>query len=105
MAREKLLQDKCLTLLRGEGIYCLNLYGDGRSGKGKPDIIACIDGKFIAIELKVGNNDLRPDQLIHKRRIERSGGAHFTIRSVDELKTAIRSVRERKDKKNERKRC
>ena len=74
---EKKLQDKTIRYLRERGIYYLNLYGDGRSGKGKPDIIACIGGKFVAFELKVGANDMQADQVIHKRRIERSGGLHF----------------------------
>ena len=82
---EKKLQDKVVRYLKDRGIYCLNLYGDGRSGKGKPDIIACIKGKFVAMELKVGANNMQADQVIHKRRIERSGGLHYTPYSIDEV--------------------
>lgn len=82
---EKKLQDKVVRYLRDRGIYYLNLYGDGRSGKGKPDIIACIKGKFVALELKVGDNDMQADQVIHKRRIERSGGLHYTPYSLNEV--------------------
>lgn len=82
---EKKLQDKVVRYLRDRGIYYLNLYGDGRSGKGKPDIIACIKGKFVAFELKVGANDMQADQVIHKRRIERSGGLHYTPYSLNEV--------------------
>ena len=59
---EKKLQDNAIRFLRERGIYYLNLYGDGMSGKGKPDIIACINGRFVAFELKVGENDLQDDQ-------------------------------------------
>lgn len=90
---EKRLQDKAIRYLKDRGIYHLNLYGDGWSGKGKPDIIACINGKFVAFELKVGSNDMQDDQKIHKLRIERSGGLHFSpynleefIKIVEELK-------------------
>ena len=76
--REKKLQDKAVEYLRGRGIYYLNLYGDGMSGKGKPDIIACIKGRFVAFELKVGSNDMQDDQKIHKIRIERSNGLHYS---------------------------
>lgn len=82
---EKKLQDEVCRYLRERGIYYLNLYGDGRSGKGKPDIIACINGKFIAFELKTGGNDLADDQIIHKRRIQRSGGLHFSPYTFDEF--------------------
>ena len=82
---EKKLQDKVVRYLKDRGIYYLNLYGDGRSGKGKPDIIACIKGKFVAMELKVGANDMQADQVIHKRRIEKSGGLHYTPYNMDEV--------------------
>lgn len=82
---EKKLQDKALDYLKGRGIYCLNLYGDGRSGKGKPDIIACINGLFVAFELKVGANDMQDDQKIHKIRIERSKGLHFSPYTLEEF--------------------
>lgn len=82
---EKRLQDKAIRYLKDRGIYHLNLYGDGWSGKGKPDIIACINGKFVAFELKVGANDMQADQVIHKRRIERSGGLHFSPYSLEEF--------------------
>ena len=82
---ETRLQDKAIRYLKDRGIYHLNLYGDGWSGKGKPDIIACINGKFVAFELKVGANNMQADQVIHKRRIERSGGLHFSPYSLEEF--------------------
>ena len=82
---EKRLQDKCIKYLKDRGIYALNLYGDGFSGKGKPDLITCINGRFVAFELKVGLNDMQDDQKIHKIRIERSGGLHFTPYSLEEF--------------------
>ena len=90
---EKKLQDNAIKYLKSKGIYHLNLFGDGWSGKGKPDLIACINGRFVAFELKVGSNDMQADQKIHKLRIERSGGLHFSpytleefIKIVEELK-------------------
>lgn len=82
---EKKLQDNAIAYLKGRGIYYLNLYGDGRSGKGKPDLIVCINGRFVAFELKVGSNDMQDDQKIHKLRIERSGGLHFTPYTMEEF--------------------
>ncbi len=82
---EKKLQDKAIRYLKDRGIYCLNLYGDGFSGKGKPDLIVCIRGRFVAFELKVGANGLQDDQIIHKIRIERSGGLHFSPYTLEEF--------------------
>ena len=89
---EKKLQDKAIRYLRERGIYYLNLYGDGMSGKGKPDLIACIRGRFVAFELKVGVNGMQDDQIIHKRRIERSGGLHFSPYSLDEFKSIVEEI-------------
>lgn len=90
---EKKLQDKCIEYLDANNIYYLNKYGDGRSGKGAPDLYACIDGKFVCFELKVGNNDLSDAQKIHRLRIKRSGGWHYVPRTLEEFKTIIEELR------------
>lgn len=92
--REKVLQDKCIKYLREKNIYHLNIYGSGMTSKGAPDIICAIGGQFVAFELKVDNNQMQPDQVIHKRRIERSGGDHFTPRTIEEFKKIIEELTE-----------
>ena len=82
---EARLQDKAIEYLQASGIYYLNLFGDGWSGKGKPDLIACIGGRFVAFELKVGSNSMQADQRIHKRRIEASGGLHYSPYTLKEF--------------------
>lgn len=89
---EKRLQDRCIEYLKSKGIYYLNLYGDGFSGKGKPDLLACINGRFVAFELKVGSNDMQDDQRIHKIRIERSGGLHYNPYSLTEFISIVEEV-------------
>ena len=82
---EKKLQDKCISYLKAKGIYHINKFGDGWSAKGAPDLIACINGKFVAFELKVGENDLQDDQKIHRIRIRRSGGLHYSPYTLSEF--------------------
>lgn len=82
---EKKLQNKAIRYLRERGIYYLNLFGDGMTGKGKPDLIVCINGKFVAFELKVGENDLQDDQKIHRIRIKRSRGLHYAPYTIEEF--------------------
>lgn len=89
---EKKLQDKCIRFLKEQGVYYLNLYGDGFSGKGKPDLLACINGRFVAFELKVGENDLQDDQKIHRNRIRKSGGLHYAPDTLEEFKTIIKEL-------------
>jgi hypothetical protein len=89
---EKKLQDKCIAYLKSKGIYHLNLYGDGFSGKGKPDLLVCIKGRFVAFELKVGANDMQDDQKLHKLRIERSGGLHYSPYTLSEFKSIVEEL-------------
>ena len=82
---EKKLQDKAIEYLKKNKIYHINVFGNGWSAKGTPDLIVCINGKFVAFELKVGKNDLQDDQKIHKIRIRRSGGLHYSPYTLEEF--------------------
>ena len=90
---ETKLQDNAIKYLKSKGIYHLNLYGDGFSGKGKPDLLACINGRFVAFELKVESNDMQDDQKIHKRRIERSGGLHYSPYTLNEFINIVEELK------------
>lgn len=89
---ETKLQDDAISYLKKKKIYFLNLHGDGYGGKGKPDLIVCIKGRFIAFELKVGSNRMQDAQKIHKSRIERSGGLHYSPYTLDEFKKIIEEL-------------
>lgn len=91
---ENKLQTECLKYLDDLKIYRINLHGGGWCGKGSPDIIACICGRFVAFELKVGKNDMQPDQRIHRKKIMQNGGMHFTPRTISEFKHTIDSIKE-----------
>lgn len=48
-----------------------------RSRRGMPDIIGCVSGTFVAIELKVGGNTATPLQEVYLDRISSAGGVSF----------------------------
>jgi ABC-type Zn uptake system ZnuABC Zn-binding protein ZnuA len=52
-------------------------HGYGRSGV--PDIIACINSKFVAIETKSGDNQPTALQFKNLREITKAGGITFVI--------------------------
>lgn len=86
---EKKLQDKCIRYLKENNIYHINQFGNGWSAKGAPDVIACINGRFVAFELKVGKNDLQDDQKIHRNRIRKSSGLHYAPYTLEEFKEIV----------------
>ncbi len=59
---------------------------------GIPDIIVCIDGRFIALEVKTQKGKTTPLQNAAIRKIHSSGGFAFVVRSVEEAKNAIDSA-------------
>lgn len=59
---------------------------------GIPDIIVCIDGRFIALEVKTQKGKTTPLQNAAIRKICSSGGFAFVVRSVEEAKNAIDSA-------------
>lgn len=87
--KENKLQTQCLNYLDELNIYRINLHGSAWCGKGSPDVIACIHGRFVAFEFKVGKNDMQPDQRIRKKQIQRSGGLHFCPYGLNEFKSIV----------------
>ena len=89
--RENNLQSQCLKWIKDKypDVVAVNIHGSGWSAKGFPDLILCIHGRFVAFELKVGKNGMQSDQRIWKKRIEKSGGFHFTPYSLEEFTEII----------------
>ena len=61
-----------------------------RFTSGIPDLILCIEGKFYAIELKVGGNNPTPIQEFVIRKIQGAGGRVVVCRSLNEVKQFLK---------------
>lgn len=81
MARtpEKIVKDKVVATLKAEGVYYFfpATHGFGRSGV--PDVIACVNGKFLAIECKAGKNKPTALQEREIKGIRDSGGVAIIV--------------------------
>jgi len=62
------------------------------STAGIPDLICCIDGKFIGIEVKKPGEQPRELQYHHIDLIVKSGGYAFYTTSVDDCKLKLDSL-------------
>ena len=56
---------------------------------GIPDIIACIDGRFYAFEVKLPGGRLTRLQDVTLNKIKAAGGVAVMVTSVDEVKQAL----------------
>ena len=76
MARtpEGIVKDKVVGILKDEGVYYFfpATHGYGRSGV--PDIVCCVNGRFLGIECKAGTNKPTALQVRELERIRAAGG-------------------------------
>jgi len=49
------------------------------------DVIVCYDGHFWAIEIKVGRDKMRPDQIKFASRVQRANGVMKVVESIDDV--------------------
>ena len=68
------VKEKVVGILKGEGVYYFfpATHGFGRSGV--PDIIACTNGRFLAVECKAGKNKPTALQVREIENIRKAGG-------------------------------
>lgn len=76
---EKRVKDKVVAILKSETVYYFfpATHGYGRSGV--PDIIACVNGHFLAIECKAGKNKPTDLQVREIETIRRNNGVAVVV--------------------------
>ena len=74
------------------GVYHFMPPANGFGRAGIPDIIACMDGHFIAIECKAGSGKTTALQERELNRIHNAGGTTYIAResNIDELQRILR---------------
>lgn len=60
---------------------------------GSADLIGCLDGRFIALEVKTAVGRTSPEQRMWLDLVRRNGGFAAVVRSVDEARGAIARAR------------
>jgi Holliday junction resolvase len=91
---ESKVKAKVVKLVKAYGIYYFfpATHGFGRSGV--PDVVCCVNGKFLAIECKAGTN--KPTALQEKEinDIKKSGGHAYVINetNLSTLENILRSL-------------
>jgi len=91
MTPEGKVKRKVTTLLKAQGVYYFFTQSGGFGKSGVPDIIACIRGRFLAIECKAGDNQPTPLQQAQMKAISKAGGVAMVI-NEDKLQELISMV-------------
>lgn len=94
---EKDLQKKCLEWTRkqakeGKPILAINQHGSAFATRGVADVLLCINGQFVAIELKVGTNKPTELQLSFIEKVKKANGKGFIVYSLEEFKKIVQNL-------------
>jgi len=87
---EKKITNSILAHLKSiQGCFCWKEHGSRYSTAGIPDIICCIDGRFVAFEVKTEGG--KPTVLQEKtlNSICDAGGVAHVVRSLDEVRDVL----------------
>lgn len=79
LAEEKNYENRIKTYLRMKGCYFVKYHGNAYSTNGTPDILACVNGQFIAIEVKAQSGHPSELQLAKISDIRNAGGLAYVV--------------------------
>lgn len=79
MALEKMFENKIKRYLKERGCYCVKYFGCNYSTSGTPDILACVNGYFLAIEVKAPEGKPSELQLVKIDEIRKAGGFAYVV--------------------------
>ncbi|AFM40305.1 VRR-NUC domain-containing protein [Desulfosporosinus acidiphilus SJ4] len=74
-------QKQVQEFLRRQGVWYVKYWGGGRFTKaGVPDLLCCVNGWFVGIELKTETGRVSKLQEYNLTKIQESGGQAFVLR-------------------------
>ena len=82
-----------MAYLKRRGVWCFKVAGGPMQQRGVPDIICCVNGSFVALEVKrPGMGRLTELQALTIERIRDAGGVAEVVTSVEEAAAVIEEV-------------
>ena len=95
MGSEKIFENKIKRYLTEQGIWFVKFFGNGFTKAGICDLLCCVNGHFLGIEVKAENGRPSELQLHHIEKIKQSGGYAVIVKpsQFDELKKLIQELK------------
>ena len=76
---EKLFENKVKKHLDSVGAYYVKYFANRMTKSGIPDILACVNGYFLAVEVKAERGKPSPLQIHHRDKIRTAGGMSIIL--------------------------
>lgn len=91
MTPEGRVKDKVKKLLKERGIYYYMPVSNGMGRVGAPDILACWQGRWLAIETKAPGkrNHTTPNQKRELAAIQAAGGIALVVDDVEQVREVL----------------
>ena len=80
---EAKVKAKIHAALKASGAYAVNYIGGQYANNGTPDILACLNSRFIGIEAKAGRGKPTALQIKNLRTINAAGGLALVINETN----------------------
>ena len=80
---ESKVKKKVHAVLKERGAYAVNYIGGAYANNGTPDILACLCGRFVAVECKAGRGKPTGLQIKNLREIDTAGGLGLVINETN----------------------
>ena len=79
MGPEKRFENKIKAMLDEHGAWWVKYFANRNTRSGIPDILACVNGEFLGIEVKSDSGNPTDLQLHHIEMIRKAGGLAFVV--------------------------
>lgn len=96
MGPEKIFEYKVKDFILKQGGWLVKFFANRMTKKGIPDVLACVNGYFLAVEIKAQNGKSSTLQIHNCKKIRASGGQAFILypSGFDEFKHVVKGLNE-----------
>lgn len=94
MTKEKTFENKVKSFLKSKNVWFVKFFANGYTQKGIPDLLCCVNGRFLAVEIKAEKGHPSPLQLYTIDKIKSAGGLAMVLypSQFEEFKALVNSL-------------
>lgn len=99
IAEEKNFENRIKQFLKTQNAWVLKTWGGGLQRSGIPDLLCCVHGKFVGIEVKATKGKPSELQLWNIKKIKEAGGIAMVLypKDFEDFKKLILDLKEEKN--------